>query len=150
MVAVRLHHDAMPLRTALSLAAKFSPLAIALVGTLFLVVAFRRRFRNRGEIAATRRQHVTDISAILLAVSVVCFLADFLMYLPIRNHWADPAPLLLPTAMLLVLVSLVFALFGRGVGRLAIVLANVSIVLWLTTIILVGVYINDLAPVGMP
>jgi hypothetical protein len=137
----------MPLRNALYIASTFSSLAVALVGTLFLVVVFCRRFRNAGEVGAARRQHVTDISAILLAVSVVCFLAHFLLY---RNHGADPAPLLLPTAMLLVLVSLAFALFGRGVGRLAILLANVSIVLWLTTIILVGVYIDDLAPIAQP
>jgi len=51
--------------------------------------------------------------------------------------------------MLLVVVSLAFALLGRGVGRLTILLVNISIVLWLTTIILVSIYIDDLDPITM-
>jgi O-antigen/teichoic acid export membrane protein len=136
----------MPLRTALDLANNFSSLAYSLSGAVCLALVIYRKFRNDGK---SSRQRLLDIATSLFGVSVVCLLADFLVNTPIRNDQATPAPLLLPIALTLVPVIITLALFGRGVGRFAIIAANLSIVLFVATLIFLFDHIDQLGPPTM-
>jgi len=144
---IALHNETISFRTYLFFAEVTKFLVAAIVGTLFLLVAASRRRRHDAKLAPAKQQRRTDLSAIVLVVSVACFLSDFLLNALDHGAGVDPAPLLGMIGILLLFGSIAFALLGRGVGRLTILLANVSIILWLTTIILVSLYIDALAPI---